>query len=131
MSSVILLPTLNLPVPTRRRIPSRRQYSTPPTPRSSRLGTRFRKFRGSPRDSKPTLSADESHSILSIIDPSSSFKADRSLAGTLDGPPPLSVTDLPRSNVVLSLCHGGFGWPMPKRIRISPHEASLERNPRT
>lgn len=60
-----------------------------PSPTSSKLGTRFKKLRGSLR-AKPTLPSGDG-STLHPYDQTSS--ADRSLAGTPDGPPPFSATE--------------------------------------
>jgi serine/arginine repetitive matrix protein 2 len=63
---------------------------------SSKLGSRFKKLRGSLR-SKPTLPLGDG-STLHPFDQTSS--ADRSLAGTPDGPPPFSATEPTRSKVM-------------------------------
>ena len=67
-----------------------------PSLNSSKLGSRFKKLRGSLR-SKPTLPSGDG-STLHPFDQTSS--ADRSLAGTPDGPPPFSATEPPRSKVI-------------------------------
>jgi len=59
-------------------------------------------------------------------DLSGTTHTDRSLAGTPDGPPPFSATDLTRSNVV-SLCHGGFGWPPRPEVTLEPSHQSGRR----
>ena len=63
---------------------------------SSKLGSRFKKIRGSLR-AKPTLPLGDG-STPHHFDQTSS--ADRSLAGTPDGPPPLSATEPTRAKVV-------------------------------
>ena len=55
-----------------------------PSPNSSKLGSRFKKLRGSLR-AKPTLPSGDGSTPHHFDQPSS---ADRSLAGTPDGPPP-------------------------------------------
>lgn len=65
---------------------------------SSKLGTRFKKFRGSLR-AKPTLPGSDGFALHSA-DPSSA-NDDRSLAGTPDRPPPFSATEPARSKVAI------------------------------
>lgn len=67
-----------------------------PPPNSSKLGSRFKKLRGSLR-SKPTLPSGDG-STPHAFDQTSS--ADRSLAGTPDGPPPFSATEPTRLKVI-------------------------------
>lgn len=67
-----------------------------PSPTSSKLGTRFKKLRGSLR-AKPTLPTGDGLTLHPFDQTSS---ADRSLAGTPDGPPPFSATEPTRSKVV-------------------------------
>lgn len=66
---------------------------------SSKLGTRFKKFRGSLR-AKPTLSGSDGLPQHSVDSPSANG-SDRSLAGTPDGPPPFSATEPPRPKVAI------------------------------
>jgi hypothetical protein len=65
---------------------------------SSKLGSRFKKFRGSLR-AKPTLPGSDGFAQYSA-DPSSG-NGDRSLAGTPDRPPPFSATEPTRSKVTV------------------------------
>ncbi|KAH9038984.1 hypothetical protein EDB85DRAFT_2141550 [Lactarius pseudohatsudake] len=67
-----------------------------PSPNSSKLGTRFKKLRGSLR-AKPTLPSGDGSTPHPFDQPSS---ADRSLAGTPDGPPPFSATEPMRSKIM-------------------------------
>ena len=66
---------------------------------SSKLGTRFKKFRGSLR-AKPTLSG--SDGFAQYPADLSSANGDRSLAGTPDGHPPFSATEPARSKVTIT-----------------------------
>jgi len=66
---------------------------------SSKLGTRFKKFRGSLR-AKPTLPGSDGLPQHSVDSPSASG-GDRSLAGTPDGPPPFSATEPARPKVAI------------------------------
>ncbi|KAH9967959.1 hypothetical protein BC827DRAFT_458972 [Russula dissimulans] len=68
------------------------------SPNSSRLGTRFKKFRGSLRASKPVFPASDESTQHSLDQ--SSANTDRSLAGTPDGPAPFSAAYPSQSNVV-------------------------------
>jgi serine/arginine repetitive matrix protein 2 len=65
---------------------------------SSKLGTRFKKFRGSLR-AKPTLPGSDGFALHSAD--LSSANDDRSLAGTPDRPPPFSAIEPARSKVTL------------------------------
>ncbi|KAH9063722.1 hypothetical protein EDB83DRAFT_2519878 [Lactarius deliciosus] len=67
-----------------------------PSPNSSKLGSRFKKLRGSLR-AKPTLPSGDGSTPHPFDQPSS---ADRSLAGTPDGPPPFSATEPTRSKII-------------------------------
>lgn len=65
---------------------------------SSKLGTRFKRFRGSLR-AKPTLPGGDGFALHSAD--LSSANDDRSSAGTPDRPPPFSATEPARSKVAL------------------------------
>ena len=67
---------------------------------SSKLGTRFKKFRGSLR-AKPTLLGSDGLPQYSVDSPSTN-SGDRSLAGTPDGPPPFSATEPTRPKVAIA-----------------------------
>jgi len=64
----------------------------------SKLGTRFRKFRGSLRASKPMFPGSDESTQHSLDQ--SSANTDRSQAGTPDGPAPFSATDASGPKVV-------------------------------
>jgi hypothetical protein len=66
---------------------------------SSKLGTRFKKFRGSLR-AKPTLPGSDGLPQYSVDSPSANGE-DRSLAGTPDGLPPFSATEPARPKVAI------------------------------
>ena len=67
---------------------------------SSKLGTRFKKFRGSLR-AKPTLPGSDGLPQHSVDSPSVNG-GDRSLAGTPDGPPPFSAIEPARPKVAIA-----------------------------
>jgi hypothetical protein len=69
------------------------------SPTSTKFGTRFKKFRGSIR-AKPTLPASDG-STQHPADLSSN-NGDRSLAGTPDGPPPLSAIEPSRPKLAVA-----------------------------
>jgi len=75
------------------------QVGQTPSPNSSKLGSRFKKLRGSLR-AKPTLQSGDGSTPHPFDQTSSS--ADRSLAGTPDGPPPFSAIESTRSKAVSS-----------------------------
>ena len=62
---------------------------------SSTLGTRFKKFRGSLRASKPTLPGSDGFGFTQYPIGPSSANSDRSLSGTPDGLPPLAFVVTP------------------------------------
>ena len=67
---------------------------------SSKLGTRFKKFRGSLR-AKPILLGSDGLPQYSVDSPSANG-GDRSQAGTPDGPPPFSATEPARPKVAIA-----------------------------